>query len=179
MSRNPAPVSPGDGESVRWTSFAVAFICCGLVWMPLTEWDVASLVVGLPTAVLAGYLYARTRKCGFVVPALVPLARFLPYFLWESLLSGVDIAVRVLSPRIRVAPGVFGYDTVLKGQEARVFFANTVSLIPGTLSVMFEGDRLHVHTIDMREPNEANLRRLEGLVAALFRERAENGKGAA
>lgn len=176
MNSNAVPPVSGGGNSVSSLSFALGFLVWGTVWMVLTEWNAGSLVVGLPTAVLAGYLYARTRAGRVALPAPIPLARFLPYFVWKSLLSGVDIAVRVLSPRVRVAPGFFVHETALEQAEARVFFANTVSLIPGTLSVMFEGDRLHVHTIDVREPNQANLRQLERQVAALFRDEGQHGE---
>jgi multicomponent Na+:H+ antiporter subunit E len=101
------------------------------------------------------------------------LLRFLPFFIWESLRAGVDVALRTLAPHPRLDPGFLRYQTRLCDPAARVFLANCVNLLPGTLAAELEADWLSVHTLSAEADNEAELRRLELVVARLFSERLE------
>ena len=58
--------------------------------------------------------------------------------------------------------------TRLPGTVSRVMFASVISLIPGTLAADLRGDRLTVHLLDGRTDYEADLRRVERVVASLF-----------
>ena len=60
------------------------------------------------------------------------------------------------------------YSLHLREGTARVFFANIVSLLPGTLSADIRGDTLIVHVLDKNLPMFEQLRRLELAVARLF-----------
>lgn len=99
---------------------------------------------------------------------LVPFLRFVPYFLWESLTGGIDVARRALSPAMPLVPALIDFPLRLRSEAARVFFAWTLSLLPGTASVRLDATRLRVHVLDGRLPNERKLRQLESRVAALF-----------
>jgi len=60
------------------------------------------------------------------------------------------------------------YSLKLPIGPARIFFSNTVSLLPGTLSADLEEDRLTVHILDERLSLLESLQLLESLVAGLF-----------
>jgi multicomponent Na+:H+ antiporter subunit E len=97
------------------------------------------------------------------------LLAFVPYFAWRSLAGGVDVAVRALLPSLPIAPSVARYTLRLPAQgPARVFFANTINLLPGTASVDLEDDVVVVHLLRDPEQTNADLRTLEAKVAALF-----------
>jgi multicomponent Na+:H+ antiporter subunit E len=96
--------------------------------------------------------------------------RFLPFFVIESFRGGIDVARRVLGPRLDVEPGLIDYRLRLTLQPARVFFTNLVSLLPGTLSADLAGASVRIHVLDRRVDAVAELERLEQRVAALFRE---------
>jgi multicomponent Na+:H+ antiporter subunit E len=98
------------------------------------------------------------------------MLRFVPYFLIESVRGGVDVASRVMRPRLRIAPGISTYDLRLTSVNARVFFLDSVSLLPGTLSADLRGARLYVHALDINDDIDAALRRLEAQIADLFGE---------
>jgi multicomponent Na+:H+ antiporter subunit E len=80
------------------------------------------------------------------------------------------VALRTLAPRTRVAPDFLRYQTRLREPAARVFLANCINLLPGTLAAELEADWLTVHTLSTEADNEAELRRLELAVARLFSE---------
>lgn len=106
---------------------------------------------------------------------LVPLLKFAPYFLRESLDGGIDVARRAFSPKLPLEPRLIDYPLGLRSEAARVFFSWTVSLLPGTASVRLGADSLRVHVLDQRLPVTEKLRQLEGHVAAMFGEPAPDG----
>jgi multicomponent Na+:H+ antiporter subunit E len=97
------------------------------------------------------------------------MARFLPFFLWQSLRGGIDVARRALHPRLPLAPLLLDYPLRLPDGPACTFLANTVSLLPGTLSADLENGCLTVHVLDGSQPDvSAELQSLEALIADLF-----------
>ncbi len=98
------------------------------------------------------------------------VAQFVPLFFWESFKGGIDVARRVVGPRLDVEPGFFDYRLELTLPSARVFFVDVVSLLPGTLSADMHGDTLRVHALDRSVDTAGELRRLECHVAAIFRD---------
>lgn len=101
---------------------------------------------------------------------IIPLARFIPYFLWESITGGVDVARRAFLPRMPLDPAITEFPLRLNSEAAQVFFAWTVSLLPGTASVRLDGARLKIHVLDQQLPTGEKLRHLETRIAALFGE---------
>lgn len=91
----------------------------------------------------------------------------MPFFLWRSLNGGVDVARRALQPRLPISPGLFDHRWRLPPGLPRVFMANTVSLLPGTLSAELEDDRLRVHVLDHTAAFASELTLIEARVARL------------
>jgi multicomponent Na+:H+ antiporter subunit E len=99
------------------------------------------------------------------------LVRFTPYFLWQSILGGIDVARRVFHPSMPLATGFLEYPLRLRHPSARVFFVWTVSLLPGTVVSELDGRGVQVHALDVRTlPIREKLKELEEHVAALFGE---------
>jgi multicomponent Na+:H+ antiporter subunit E len=138
----------------------------GLGWWVLTE-DAAAWAFGLPVILLA---LAASFRLGLSAasPTLRGLPRFLGFFLWQSLRGGVDVARRALHPRMPLAPALVEFPLRLSEPAARVFLANIVNLLPGTLIAELAGRRLRVHVLDRRMAAAESLRAVEERVAALF-----------
>ena len=96
------------------------------------------------------------------------LLRFIPFFLARSLLGGVDVAWRAFHPSLPIAPGLIEYPLRLAPGLGRVFMANTINLLPGTLSVALERDVMKVHVLDIRQDAYAELKAVEQSVARMF-----------
>ena len=78
--------------------------------------------------------------------SLRPL-RYLPWLLWEIVKANVDVARRILHPRLPIHPMLI---TVKAGQQrdlGRVIYANSITLTPGTVSVDLVGDEITVHAL--------------------------------
>ena len=151
---------------LRAAGFRALFLAA--LWWTLTEGSATSWVIGGP---LIMAVVALSVMAGQVTPIelrLSGLLRFLPYFLWNSILGAADVARRVYRPQLVLNPGLVAYRTLLPTEPARVFFANVVSLLPGTLSAELRNDELLVHVLDESRPVTAELANLEQQIALLF-----------
>lgn len=96
------------------------------------------------------------------------LLRFVPFFLKRSLLGGADVAWRAFHPDMPIAPDLIEYPLRLPPGLPRVFMANTVSLLPGTLSAELGANCVKVHVLDGRKDFLSELEAVEQSVARMF-----------
>lgn len=144
-----------------------------LLWFALVGSDNASWIVGAPAVVLSTALSLMLASSPPVNIRLAGLVRFIPFFLQQSFHGGIDVMHRTLSFRQLLDPGMVSYTTLLPEGPARIFFVNTISLLPGTLSADLQGKQITIHTLDQGRPVWANIQRLEYHVAALLCESTE------
>ncbi len=137
-----------------------------LLWWMLTEGAMNSWLVGVPVVVFAA-LVSDALLPG-VSWSLTGMVRFVPFFLWHSLRGGVDVAGRALHPRLPISPGLLDYRWRLPPGLPRVIMANTVSLLPGTLSAELDEEHLRVHVLDETGAFASELKEIEARVARLF-----------
>lgn len=137
-----------------------------LVWGGLAEntgWNFgieAVLVATLATLLFIPLLPPRWNMGGLVL--------YLIYFLKQSLRGGVDVAYRAFHPRLPLDPGWIDYRLRLPTGKPRVMFLNSASLLPGTLSVDFDGDRATIHTLVRGPAVYRELHELEQRIALFF-----------
>lgn len=149
-------------------SFTKHLVLCGVLWWVLAEGTPGSWIVGIPTIVAAAIVSSWLSSSAQARCSPTGLIRFIPYFIRATIHGGLDVARRALSRRMRLNPGLLRYELRIAPGTARVFFVNTVSLLPGTLSADLREDCLWVHVIDASQENYAHLRLLEDRVADLF-----------
>ncbi len=101
--------------------------------------------------------------------SLTGLPGFLLFFLTQSVKGGTQVAIIALRPQIKLYPDIVEIPLRLADEGARVFLANTMNLLPGTLSVGLDGKRLHLHVLDQRQPMESNVREAEKHIARLLK----------
>ncbi|WP_419948590.1 Na+/H+ antiporter subunit E [Candidatus Palauibacter sp.] len=75
------------------------------------------------------------------------LVLYLPWLVFEIVKANVDVAARILNPRLPIHPSVF---TVRAGQRTdvgRAIYANSITLTPGTVTIATDGDELTIHAL--------------------------------
>ncbi|MFC1499506.1 Na+/H+ antiporter subunit E [Candidatus Zixiibacteriota bacterium] len=72
---------------------------------------------------------------------------YFPWLIWQIILSNIDVTKRVLSPKVDVSPRLIEVKTSQKTDLGRVIYANSITLTPGTVSIMVHDDRILVHAI--------------------------------
>lgn len=90
---------------------------------------------------------------------LYHLGLLLPYLLVAIIQSNLDVAWRVLQPRVRIRPGIVRVKTRLKSPLGRLALTSCITLTPGTLSVEADGEDLFIHWIDVQSGDVAEATR--------------------
>ena len=82
-------------------------------------------------------------------PVLIKLS-VLFYWVWlgrEIIKSNIDVTRRILSPGLPISPTVFTVRAGQKTELGRVTYANSITLVPGTVTMDVEGDVFTVHAL--------------------------------
>lgn len=139
-----------------------------LLWIVLTRGDASSWVVALPTIAIAVGTSELWPDSDRIRVRPLPVLRFAVAFLWRGFLAGLDVSRKATAPRVRIAPTTVEYRLRITGIGPRVFLANTVSLLPGTLSTTLVGDTLRLHVLDDGPGVTGDVARFERLVADML-----------
>jgi multicomponent Na+:H+ antiporter subunit E len=139
-------------------------------WVVLAGTDPADLAAGLPATGLA--VWASLHRTPPSAEQLSPLrlARFVVHFFHQTVIAGIDVALRALDPQLRIRPGFILYQPRLPPGLKRDAFCTETSLLPGTLPAgTAEDGRLLVHCLDVSQPVSEQLAAEETLFMQLFK----------
>ncbi len=82
-------------------------------------------------------------------PVLIKLS-VLFYWVWlgrEIIKSNIDVTRRILSPGLPISPTVFTVRATQKTELGRVTYANSITLVPGTVTMDVDEDVFTVHAL--------------------------------
>jgi multicomponent Na+:H+ antiporter subunit E len=117
------------------------------VWLVLTQSpDPFHLALGM----LSALVIARLHTTGPAVPGVrwAALPIYLPWLIWQVVLSGLHLCSLILHPRLPIDPKLVTYKTTLRDPAALTIFGNSITLTPGTITAEVNGDQLVVHAMD-------------------------------
>jgi multicomponent Na+:H+ antiporter subunit E len=136
-----------------------------IVWWILVEGYPGSWGFGAGFVILATAASLKLTPLRTWTLRPIGVARFAGFFAWHSIAGGVDVAMRAIRPSMPIAPGFVSCPMRLTDMSARVLLADTVSLLPGTLSAGMEGDLLVIHVLDCRLPIVEDVRVVEDQIS--------------
>lgn len=139
-----------------------------LIWWVLAQGRADSWGVGLISVALALGASLWLSPPGRGRFSSTGLLRFTGFFLIQSVKGGIQVAIMALRPRLELAPAILELPITLPAGPARVLLLNTLSLLPGTLSVGLEHDVLRLHVLDGRLPIEAEVHTAQAHIARLL-----------
>jgi multicomponent Na+:H+ antiporter subunit E len=152
-----------------WKRLLIRTATLSLLWWILTRGQWAAWIFGAP--MIAAVVFWRLDDVAVDKACFRPwyLLTFVPYFFWKSFTGSCDVALRAIDPRMPIKPSLTLFVFRLPPQSvARVFCANCISMLPGTLCAAWIDDTLLVHLlVDGPEPI-ADLRSLEQRIGAMF-----------
>jgi multicomponent Na+:H+ antiporter subunit E len=134
--------------------YVTAFVGSYILWLLLVGgFDGAEVIAGGIVALVATLVSAPYLSLldGLRLRLLLPwyALRYLASFLLALVRANLDMARRVLSPRLPIRPGIVEVRTELRSRLGRLLLANSITLTPGTLTVDVVDDRLVVHWVDI------------------------------
>lgn len=136
-------------------NFLYLFIMLFIIWIALTSslnWQEISVgvVISLALSLFLYKTYCRlglpplgVRRVAFCFIYLVVLFK-------EIIKANLDVAYRVLHPKMPIRPGIVVIKTKLKQDLAKMILANSITLTPGTFTLDILGDNLLIHWINVR-----------------------------
>jgi len=133
--------------------FIVGFIVWSFLIWPLDfQHLIAGVIVAAFVAFVTGDLFSRRPNHFGHVTRYLWFCYYVPMFLWECLKANIDVALRVLNPRLPINPGIVKVKTTLKSDTGLTFLANSITLTPGTLCVDIDAEKgvLYIHWIDVK-----------------------------
>ena len=105
-----------------------------------------TLVVLLNRRVISLNFYSQERSnASFRIHRLFV---YIPWLIWEMLLSSLQVAVIILSPKMPINPSIIRFKVKLPNMTSKVILGNSISLTPGTLTIDIEGDEFLVHALN-------------------------------
>lgn len=159
---------------------AVEFVILLAFWLVLSgHYDPLFIAMGVVSAALVTALTHRLVLAMLgpggrgLLDAPLRLLRIVEYGLWlltRIVPSGVQIAYYVLHPRMPIEPGVLRFRTALRSQVARTALANSITLVPGTLTLRILGDEFVVHAFLPDSADDLIEGRMQRRIARVFLE---------
>ncbi|WP_421870601.1 Na+/H+ antiporter subunit E [Motiliproteus sp.] len=157
------------GSNKRRYSVGLAAALLTLIWLLLSDFDLASLMVGIPSIGVALWCHQALRSSDGRLLSFAGTARLAGYFIRQSLSGGWDLARRSCGRRLNVKPGLIEYSRHFTNPSAYPLFVRCLNLLPGTLSVEERQGMLLLHVIDTDVDYTSELDHLGQLTEAVWR----------
>ncbi|GAB3048925.1 Na+/H+ antiporter subunit E [Virgibacillus ainsalahensis] len=149
-------------------NLAIAFL-----WMFFQDEDelrfstfVAGYLVGIGIVFLMHRLFGER----FYLYRLYATLKLILIFTSELIQSSVHVLKHILRPKIRIKPGIFRYETELRGEWEVPALALLLTLTPGSvvMEVTPEGNAYYIHAMDVEESKEMLLKSLSKFEKAIM-----------
>jgi multicomponent Na+:H+ antiporter subunit E len=133
--------------------------------------DLGSLLAGLGActvvAVFTYSIFIDEQEAGrrAHVPRIHMLAVFLAVLVFNMYVASFQVLWQIVRGRIK--PGVVHFRTRLRTDIARVALTHSITLTPGTVTILLDDDHLIVHWLDTRTTHS---RRAGQLIKGLYEE---------
>jgi multicomponent Na+:H+ antiporter subunit E len=121
------------------------------IWLLLSgHYTPLLLVLGILSTLLVVLLATRADLIDRETQLILLKPSVLLYWFWlgrEIIKSNIDVARRILSPRLPISPNVFTVRAAQKSDLGRVTYANSITLVPGTVTMDVDEDVITVHAL--------------------------------
>jgi len=136
-------------------AFTVAFIILFIFWILMSgRFDYFHLSLGIISCAIVAYasrdlLFKDIRAKNRHIE-VIRFIRYLPWLFYQIVLANIHIAYLVLHPRMLklIDPHIIRFKTRLKKDLSLLTFGNSITLTPGTITVLIKEGHYYVHAID-------------------------------
>ena len=123
-----------------------------VLWIILSgHYTLLQLSLGLLSVLIVTIISSRMNLIIFDQPILqLYFIKFIPYGLWliiQILKSNIDVCIRILNPKLPINPQLVTVKSTQVSNLAKVIYANSITLTPGTISIDLDGSEIKVHSL--------------------------------
>ncbi len=127
------------------------------IWVVLNGADPLGLIVGGVASAGVTWLSLQLSPKFPRHIQLGPLLVQAVHFFWNSVVAGVDVALRAFYPKVRVNPGYVVCPCRIPEGTSRDVFLAISSLVPGSLPAGVEDGQVILHCLDIEQPVAAQM----------------------
>ncbi|MBS4208375.1 Na+/H+ antiporter subunit E [Bacillus sp. FJAT-50079] len=143
------------------------------LWMLLRDEDVprfSTFFAGFLVGILIIFLMQRFFGKQFYLRRAYSILKLILIFISELLQSSYVVLVQILSPKLRIKPGIFTYETKLKSDWEVTTLAMLLTLTPGSvvMEVTPNGNKFYIHGMDLEKSKTSLLQSLAKFEKAIM-----------
>lgn len=136
------------------------FVVIYLLWLAIAGINVSEMILGGVVALILSYILAdyvnAALTAGTIVKTILFIGLYIPTLIIELIKANLDVAKRVLDPKLPLHPGFVKIPTDIKSDVGKLTLANSITLTPGTLSIDADEDNIYIHWIDVKGESKAD-----------------------
>jgi len=157
--------------------FSVTFVILYLFWIVLSgRFDYFHLSLGIIACAIVAHashdlLFQETRTKN-ALTQVIRFVTYLPWHIYQIILSGIYVTYLALHPRMfaLIDPHIIRFKTKLKKDLSLMTFGNSITLTPGTITVLIKEGYFYVHSIDKKVAEDLLTGEMEDRVSRIFME---------
>lgn len=136
-----------------------------LLWMLLRDEDVlrfSTFFAGFLVGIVIIFFMQRFFGQQFYLRRVYSIIKLVIIFISELFQSSYVVLKQILSPTLQIKPGIFTYETKLKGDGEVTTLAMLLTLTPGSvvMEVSPDGSKFYIHGMDLEQSKDSLLRSL-------------------
>ncbi len=146
--------------------YLIVAIMLAVFWMLLSGHFTALLLgFGVLSVVLVVWLVVRMDRADNERRIIYPTPRLIGYWgwlLWAVVKANIDVAKRIWHPDLPIDPNWSRLETKVSTPLEKTFYANSITLTPGTLTTNVNENHFMVHALSqegIRELREGEMER--------------------
>lgn len=148
-----------------------------LLWILLKDEDVFHLqtaITGFIIGAIIVFMMRRFYGGRFYLHRFLAMLKLILIFISEILQSSVVVIKHILSPKINIEPGIFTYETILRGDWEVTTLALLLTLTPGSvvMEINEKGNVFYIHAMDIKRYKgdlERSLKKFEKAIMEVTR----------
>ena len=133
-------------------------ITLALFWVVLSGLFTPLLLgSGAASVLLVAWLLRRMDQSDKEPSTLYPslgLALYIAWLLWCVVKANIDLAKRILDPKLPIEPNWSRLDTQVESGLEKTLYANSITLTPGTLTTDVSDDHFMIHALSQEGMDE-------------------------
>ena len=152
------------------------WLVCFSLWLLLSGYFDAPLLLtfGVLSSALAVWIAWRVEQLDPEQQRLrlhigPQLLLYWPWLLWQIVLANLDVAKRILDPRLPISPTMITLKPTQHSEMGQVIYANSITLTPGTVTTSLSEGVLEVHALTREAAESLREGDMDRRVAALER----------